>query len=262
MPGPRVEKRGIVYEQPLNERIRSFLRLEHLFALIEVQIEGTSAWASRASIGALVEVNDLLSRSDIKQELIKELERQLAYLNTLARNPGVDPGRLSATIGDLGELVGRLKSPLCQPGQTLRQDELIGTVKQRLAIPGGTCNFDLPGFHHWLSQPDSERIAQLHHWYEDLKVMGDGIGLALGLIRGSATPVTVTAQRGFFQKSVEAGASCQLVRVGLPSGLDLFPEISGGKHRFSVRFLQQPDTRSRPSPVERDVEFKLQCCVL
>jgi cell division protein ZapD len=257
-----VDSRAITYEQPLNERIRSFLRLEHLFALVSNHIEGTSSWASRATISALVEVNDLLSRSDVKQELIKELERQHALLVGLARNPAVDPKRLSSTMDELARLVGNLKSPLCQPGQTMRQDELIAAVKQRLAIPGGTCNFDLPGFHHWLSLPETERIAQLYRWYEDLKVVSEGIGLALGLIRSSATPVPVTAQGGFFQQSVDSGAACQLVRVKLPADMGLFPEISGGKHRCSVRCLTQASTQTRPVASDRDVSFELQCCVL
>lgn len=257
-----MDSRAIIYEQPLNERIRSFLRLEHLFALVANHIEGTSCWASRATIGALVEVNDLLARSDVRQELIKELERQHALLAGLARNPAVDPRRLTSTMDDLARLLASLKSPVCQPGQTMRQDELIAAVKQRLAIPGGTCNFDLPGFHHWLSLPETERIAQLHRWYEDLKVVGEGIGLALGLIRSSATPVPVTAQGGFFQQTVDGGAACQLVRVKLAADTGLFPEISGGKHRFSVRFLTQPSTHARPAAVDRDVSFELQCCVL
>ena len=32
-------------------------------------------------------------------------------------------------------------------GQTMRQDELVTAIRQRITIPGGTCNFDLPGYH-------------------------------------------------------------------------------------------------------------------
>lgn len=257
-----MEARATIYEQPLNERIRSFLRLEHLFCLVATSIDGHSSWDSRATISALVEVNDLLGRSDIKQELIKELERQLAFVNTLARNPGVDPGRLTDTMERLQGVVSQLKSPTCQPGQTLRQDELIASVKQRLAIPGGTCNFDLPGFHYWLSLPEADRISQLYRWLDDLRVVRDGIGLALSLIRSSAIPARAVASGGFFQQSIDPNVACQMVRVTLPAGAGLFPEVSGGKHRFTVRFMEQPVTQGRPSQTERDVAFELQCCVL
>src|SRR5690606_16659174 len=132
------------------ERIRSFLRLEHLFEYIAKSMEGTSLWDSRAAIAGMIEVTDLLSRSDIKAELIKELERQSSVLASLQQNPAVDSTRLQQVMRTLGNLLSTLKSHACQPGQGLRQDELIASIRQRIAIPGGTCNFDLPGFHHWL----------------------------------------------------------------------------------------------------------------
>ncbi len=65
----------IIYEQPLNERMRNFLRLEHLFNHIEFRSQDTLEWDCRSTLESLLEINDLLSRSDLKGELIKELER-------------------------------------------------------------------------------------------------------------------------------------------------------------------------------------------
>lgn len=250
------------YEQPLNERIRSFLRLEHLFDSIAKSMEGRSLWDSRAAIAGMIEVTDLLSRSDIKAELIKELERQGAVLGALQRNPAVDAHRLEAVMGNITGLLGTLKSHGCQPGQCLRQDELIATIRQRITIPGGTCNFDLPGFHHWLSKPDEERAAHLVRWFDDLRVVRDGASLSLNMIRDSATPSRAIAAGGFYQQSVDSNVPSQLIRIVIPADATHYPEISGGKHRFTVRFLEQPSTSSRPTQVDRSVEFDLQCCVL
>ena len=64
-----------VFEQPLNERARSCLRLEHLFRALNKGLEGETEWDSREALCAMIEIGDLLSRTDIKGELIKELER-------------------------------------------------------------------------------------------------------------------------------------------------------------------------------------------
>lgn len=252
----------VFYEQPTNERTRSFLRLEHLFAAIEQSMEKLTEWDSRAAIIGMIEVTDLLSRSDIKAELIKELERQHAVLLPLQRNPQVDSGRLSRTLNEINVLLECLKSHSYQPGQCLRGDELVSAIRQRASIPGGTCSFDLPALHHWLSKATESRTEQLLRWFEDLRVIRQGVQVCLGMLRDSATPRTAIANAGFFNQSIDPAVPCQLIRVGLPVVVDYFPEISGGKHRFTVRFMRQALTTSRPAQVDHDIDFQLQCCVL
>ena len=41
---------------------------------------------------------------------------------------------------------------------------------------------------------------------------------------------------------------------------DLFPEISGNQHRFTVRFHRWRDISSRPIQTDEDVTFFLACC--
>ena len=55
-------------------------------------------------------------------------------------------------------------------------------------------------------------------------------------------------------------SQCQLIRLFLDNSLDVFPEISGGKHRFAVRFFRQPDTAGRPAQARELISFELQCC--
>lgn len=252
----------VIYEQPLNERTRGLLRLEHLFDIVNARIDGPSEWDSRAVVTGLVDITDLLNRSDIKTELIKELERQAAALARLEQNPQVDGARLRATLDEIGSLVAGLKDPGWQPGASLRQDELVVSVRQRLTIPGGTCNFDVPAFHCWLNRPLEQRLRQLRLWCEDMQILERGTQMALNLIRSSAEPQTAVAVRGFYQQPMDSNIACQLIRVLLPDDSPLFPEVSGGRHRFTVRFLEQPSTSARPTQTDQDVAFELHCCVL
>lgn len=252
----------IIYEQPLNERVRGLLRLEHLFQHVGMRMRDSREWDSRIALHILQEIADLLGRSDLKGELIKELERHSNCLIAWQKNPAVDGERLNDLLGDLGELLDQLRDPSCQPGQVLRQDELITAIKQRSSIPGGTCNFDLPAYHHWLNQPADRRFQDIERWSRDLQIIRKGMEFALAMIRNSSNPERCLAHGGFFQKNLDANASCQLLRVILPASSTFFPEISGSRHRFTIRFLEQTDTRIRPVQASDDVEFELNCCML
>ncbi|MFT4561574.1 MAG: cell division protein ZapD [Gammaproteobacteria bacterium] len=251
-----------VFEQPLNERIRNCLRLEHLFSAIRTGLDGESEWHARAAIVSTLEVCDLLTRTDIKGELIKELERHVAKISGLRNNPGVDQATLEEILAQVGPLVSELKSTACHPGATLRADELISQVKQRVSIPGGTCNFDLPAFHHWLSKPLAVRSAHLRNWLSDLVIIESAVSKVLKMLRESSSARSLSVDDGLYQQQLDPALQCQLIRLTVDNALDVFPEISGGKHRFAVRFFRQPDSKGRPIQAREVVNFNLQCCAI
>lgn len=252
----------MVYEQPLSERIRTCMRLEHLFVGIQNGIEGSSEWDSRRALSLMLEVSDFLNRSDIKGELIKELERDRSVLAALSDNPGVDATTLSATVEAISDVLKDLKSADYQPGTRLRSDELVNQVRQRISIPGGTCSFDSPALHYWLRRETSLRAEQMNTWMMDLMVVRKAVTIILRVIRESVNPLAVAATSGFYQQQLEAGMHCQIVRVVVNPQLNVFPEISGGKHRFTVRFYEQNDTAVRPAQIKKDIAFELQCCAI
>ncbi len=252
----------VIYEQPLNERMRAFLRLEYLFGIVWDKIAGVSESDARTAVAGIIDVADLLWRSDIKGDLIKEIERQAATLTRLRSNPRVDTERLSEFLARLEAVLKPIKEPSYQPGHALRQDELVAAVRQRIAIQGGTCSFDLPAFHYWLNRPAERRTQDLERWVLDLRSMHDGVSVVLQAVRDCSDLATIVALGGFHQQSLEAGAICQLIRIHLRAEQPVFPEISAGRHRFTIRFLEQPNTTGRPTQTAHDVEFGLQCCLL
>lgn len=251
---------SVVYEQPLNERVRNCLRLEHLFLGIEAGIQSGNEWNTRDALARMLEVCDFMVRTDIKGELIKELERNLSVLGALRDKPGVNPQALDKALDSINGILGKLKPPEHQPGAKLRNDELIGQVRQRINIPGGTCSFDVPALHFWLNLEPHRRAQQLNDWMQDLRVVEKAAGTVLALIRESSSPRMATATAGLYQQQIEAGTPCQIVRVVMPPNAGVFPEISGGKHRFTVRFYQQLETAERATQAAEDVRFELQCC--
>lgn len=242
----------LIFEQPLNERIRNLLRLEHLFAQAGYRMARHSEWDCRNRLECLLKINDLLSRADLKAELIKELERHAAML-----------GRLPRIEAELGALLSQLKDSGYQPGAALREDELVTGFRQRLDMAVGACNFDLPRFHYWLNQPVATRRRDLENWRRDLAPLNQATQMALDMIRNSTRPQKARASGGFYQKAIESGLACQLIRVILPSASRCYPEISAGRHRFTIRFMAETGQgHGRPAQTGADVDFRLHCCIL
>jgi len=251
----------ITYEQPLNERVRTFLRLEFLFAQIDHVLMGDSAWDSRAALASLIDILNILSRTDLKSEIIMELERQIANLTPLEDSPNVDRAKLGQILDEMDLVVDRLHATQGQIGQHLRQNEFINSIKQRSSISGGTCGFDLPAYHFWLHQPSQIRIEHLQQWLSAFNNIRSSINLILHLIRDSASPKRETAIGGFFQQSLDINAPYQLIRVTLPSDCPYFTEVSGGKHRFTIRFMEM-SFEERPTQASSNIDFELACCMI
>lgn len=250
----------MIFEHPLNERVRIFLRLEHLLEKVEHFADQDSPWDTRAAVEALIDVMAITARADIKTELIKEIDRNLSTLARLSHQPGVDPAALRQISDQLEQAAAGLHALPGSIGATARDDDFLKAVAQRSSIPGGACSFDLPFYQHFLMKPQPRRRAQIDHWLAELQPVTAAIRLVLSLARTSARPRQIVAASGFFQEALDPQTPAQLVRIGLGPELAVFPEVSGHKNRFSIRFLQ-PNGNGRPAPADADIPFALTCCV-
>ncbi|MDE2234034.1 MAG: cell division protein ZapD [Gammaproteobacteria bacterium] len=251
----------LVYEQPLTERVRTFLRLEFLFEECSHHLGLTSAWNSRAAISALLEISALLTRGDVRTEVLKELERCLLFLGRLQDSPEVDGGRLQSVLGELETLRRAMNGDGRPLGLGLKENEFLNTIKNRAAIPGGTCQFDLPLYHTWLTQPHARRMRDLQHWLDEIRPLRDTINLLMALTRESALPSREVAEQGMYLRMFDTPI-CPLVRVMVPVNSGVYPEISAGRQRITIHFLEPNPADGRPQQAKRDISFKLVCCQL
>ncbi|VEA71850.1 Protein of uncharacterised function (DUF1342) [Serratia rubidaea] len=124
----------VLFEHPLNEKMRTWLRIEFLLQ----QLHGHRALSDTAIaltfFRTVSDLLDVLERGEVRTELAKELERQQQKLLQWADVPGVDMSLVEQLRSQLKELSSRL---IAAPrmGQPLREDKLISLVRQRLGIP-------------------------------------------------------------------------------------------------------------------------------
>ncbi|MDB5971932.1 MAG: Cell division protein ZapD [Hydrocarboniphaga sp.] len=252
---------SICFEQPLNERVRTFLRLEFLFGQHAHHRQDRSQYGLRARLQTLLDTLTVLSRSDLKKDILKELLEQHAHLTRLSARPGVDPERLGHVLKELTTSINGLQQLITQfAGSALRDNEFLISIHNRTSIPGGTCGFDLPAYHFWLSQPYETVNRNLEAWFTDLAPFEVAIGLYLKLLRGSTEPTPAVARGGLYVHAPQGPV--QLLRVFVPQAAAAYPEISAGAHRFTIRFVSLHDVNRRSTQVHSDVPFNIQCCAL
>ena len=249
----------LIFEQPLNERMRTFLRLDYLYNQALYHNEKASQWGSRAAVGSLIDILAITTRSDVRSEVLKEIERHLLQLAEFENKSGVDGGRLRALINNLTRLRSALSAAGAAYLQPLRDSEFLAAIKHRSAIPGGTCEFDLPDYFFWLNQDAASRTQAFNEWLALLRPLCDAVAEVLWLTRQNGRSRSEIAAGGTFTINFERDTPLQLLRICLPAAAGIYPEISGSHHRCSVRFLKW-NGLGRPSQAEGDIPFQLVTC--
>jgi len=251
----------IRYEHPLNERIRTLMRLEDVAARAHVYIGGEQPQDHHAALASLFEIADIAARADLKTELLQELERQKQLLVPLRANPRIEAGALDALLADIDAVNAQLLVPSGKLGAHLRENEWLMAIKQRSGIPGGVSEFDLPAYHWWLHRDAASRRADLAGWFAPFEPVLAGLAIVLKLLRENARVSRHTAYRGVFQLMLTTTKVAQLLRLTLARDLACVPEISANKYALNIRFIGVTGL-DRGSVYDRDVEFELAFCNL
>lgn len=244
----------IVYEYPLLERVRTYLRLEHLLGVLQPQAAVAAENYTRY-FNALFAILDLCERSDVRTDVQKDLDRRKVQLKAWSRHPEVNQQQLAETADRVQQAWAAMQ-PISRVGSSLKQDRLLSVIRQRFAMPCGTCNFDLPQLHYWLHLPQAQRDADCQRWWREFEILFNGLQLELELLRGQARFKPVVAPGGLLQESTEP---LSLLRLEVDKDLPAYPVISGHKQRFNIRFLRYEPADGRAS-YDGDVSFKLAMC--
>ncbi len=253
---------SIIFEQPLSERIRTFLRLEQLFDRIDFQISKSSKWDTHSAITTFYEILTISSRGDIKSEVMKELERQHISLTHLGQTSDVDTVALESLLVDHKTLIENLHIQKGQIGQHIGSTDFLNNVRQRAMIAGGMCSFDLPAYHHWLSMSADIRQQAFIKWLKPFENVRKAIDASLKVIRQSGHFEETVGNKGYFQEAMKGGRPLQLIRVSIKRSENSYPEISAGKMRYSIRFFSRDSIEDKAAQVTQDVHFLMSTCTL
>ncbi len=250
----------ITYEYPLNERVRTLLRLEDLYDRVLFFLDRDDAHEHHACLTGMFEILEVAGRADLKSDLLQELDRQRTFLEALRNNPAISEAKLDGVLKEIDEAFANLHATSGKTGQALRENEWLMSIKQRAGIPGGTSEFDLPSYHAWLHHPVERRRADLQAWLRTLLPIHAALSIVLRVLRESGRTTSLIAFQGVYQQT-PTEKPAQMLRLTLQGDLACVPEISANKYALNVRFLL-PEGVQKSRVFEHDVPFELAFCNL
>ena len=248
----------LLFEYPLKEHVRGFLRLESLFLQFERNRLSSHADNHLHALKIFFEILEILERGDTRSELIKELARLTDVFSNLTQNPEVDVKKLENFLKQVSQLHKWVLNYEGKFGDKIRKSQFIESVKHRTSIPGGACHFDCPDLYLFLNQPFEARQQKLNAWLDDIKGVKTGIDVILRIIREAGQWEKQTAPLGTFMID-SSDNPLQLLRVKVDGTSEIFPEFSCGKHRSNIHFMKFSD-QHRKVPLQHVVEFQLARC--
>lgn len=245
----------LTYEHPLNEKLRTYLRLEYLLNQLQQLTPLQTEWQQQAFFNTLFDLIEVLDRNDIRPDLIKDCERSETALVKWASHPSVADDKLQALL----QQTVRLQTELLRVGKFvsgLKDDKFLSPLRQRFAVPGGTCYFDLPQLQYWFNLPAELRQHAASQWCAEFGLLQQALQLVLQFCRGKGQFNSVTADNGFYQSNTEQH---ELLRIRYQPQHGAYPTVSGNKYRYAIRFMLLSDDSGRCSS-EKTISFELACC--
>jgi cell division protein ZapD len=250
----------IVFEHPLNERVRNWLRLEEMSLRLRVLAGRDTRVDHMYALTTLFDIVELISRVDMKSDMLQELERQRQFWLAQDSNPMVSQEALNSFVTSIERIAGALREIIGKPGQHLRDIDWLMNVKQRATIPGSLCEFELPYFRIWLDRDGADRVRDIEQWFAPMVCLQEAAQWLLRLLRESNQPEMLRAENGQFQRSVLSARPPQLVRVMTDAQFHLVPEVSANRYQIGLRFFRL--VNNMRVLINEPVNFSLQQCVL
>lgn len=252
----------IIYEQPLNELVRVCLRLEQLFLQTDSLLTSAdSIHFSHLLTCHIVYILNILDRPDLKSKFSQEFQRLIEHFSRLKNSPKISKEKLNKTLTKLEALKSYFLNFSGKICSELRDNEFMSQIRLNLLSHSGGSLIDAPAYYHWLQQDPLEKQKTIQQWIQSFQKTRDATQLLLDIVRNSSEPQKVIAENGFYHQTLNTQLPCQLIRAILPKNLNLYPEISAGRHRLSIRWMIL-NINERSKQTEDNIPFKLTCCTV
>ena len=249
-----------VFEHPLSERVRLLLRLEQFFKRLAFHLEKDSIWDTHAAISVLLRLVDACSRSDLKGELIIELNRQKDCM--LRKHARPYQHLIQATTEELSTLIEKLIDHDGRLGNHLKSNDFLQNVQQRCFSSNDSNIVGLPIYQLWLDLPPEKRRSNLLNWLMPIKLLEASLTPSLANIRSNQEKLSLEASKGYFHQTFtnDQMRECQIIQVQCDDDIGVFPKLSAGKHGMSIQFYAWDMEATASQRSKKDVHFTITFC--
>ena len=242
-------QKDIVFEYPMNAKIRNYLKLEYYINLLNKSINLNF---QEIVLTHLLNVSEICTRIDYKAEIIKDIDKYIGSLKKWKKSQGSDEQKIKELEIKLKQKRKELNES-SHTGCPFKDDMFLKSINQRLSITGATCSFDLPQLHHWIKSNHEESKKQIQLWYEAFMPIISSLDIILNIIRDSCEYETKSTTDGFFQHHQTSPIAIAKIRI--KEGY--YPSLSGYSNKFAVNIFQFYDQKH----YNKEIFFDLACCV-
>ncbi len=247
----------IIYEQPITENVRNFLKCEYLDEKFNCAVKQHDMWAIKSSISTLIEMSDFVFRINIKIELLKDLEKNLLLLDTLKKSNSIELINYDKFYTEIQTYIQKLNNTNSSPSKSITDNDFLMQIKSKLHIPAGDNFFDMPSYLNFLSSNKTFILENIYNWYTPFKPIFMSSILLLDFKRTISKFKYFSSNDSFFEMKLDKSDKTDLVRIKLEKNINIYPDISVNPQNINVMFKTSYGENRQSKPIEENLNFGL-----
>tara|TARA_A200000113_G_scaffold23797_1_gene20251 strand:- start:31 stop:792 length:762 start_codon:yes stop_codon:yes gene_type:complete len=248
------DSHAAIYEEPVDERIRKFLKLENYFLKIKYHKELDTSHDSFAALYNLIMVYKILSRVEVKSELIREIDFQKQKYNEYIKIDSSDKIKLNSIMEKQNVILNDLYNLKSNYLTELNNDEFFQFCTKHYE----SLNTEMD---YWLTRDYAIRLNQINLWLEIIKPIESSVYFCLDILRKSSETNEICADNGFHLIKLNPEKKIRLLRITMQSDNYYFPHISLGPQRATISFTLLNEN-NRYVRIKENIIFVLDLCYI
>jgi cell division protein ZapD len=247
----------IIYEQPVTENIRNFLKSEYLFEKFNSGLEQNNIWGIKSSLSTLIEISDFIFRINIKIELLKELDKTKILLVSLRDDNKIKDNKYEEFISSIETCIDNLNSISNSPSKTIVNNDFLMQIKNKSHIPAGDNFFDMPSYLNFLSSNKTFIFDNINSWYKPFEPIFLASQLIIDIKRRNSKFCSYRCSESFFEKKLDKTVKIDLVRIKIEKNSNIFPDVSVNPQNINIIFKSSHGSDRISKVITEDINFEL-----
>ena len=248
------DSHAAIYEEPVDERIRKFLKLENYFLKLKYHKDLDTSYDSYASLYNLIMIYKTLSRVEVKSELIREIDFHRQRYGEYIKIDSSDKIKLNSIMEKQNVILNNLYNLKSNYLNELNKDEFFQFCVKHFE----SLNTEMD---YWLTRDHTMRLNQIDLWLEIIKPIENSVYFCLEILRRSSETCEICAENGFHLIKLNPEKKVRLLRITMQSDNYYFPRISLGPQRATISFMILNEN-NKYLQIKDNISFVLDLCYI
>ncbi|MGE4596431.1 MAG: cell division protein ZapD [Methylophilaceae bacterium] len=236
----------IAYEFALNEKTRKLLRTEEIFLKFYAQRKSLSSYHESSCFSTLFTIMTCASKTDLKLEIIQELNKYLNQLHLLKRTK-----KNIVKITEMQKILKKLSRLSIPHGLTFGPNKFLQEIKASESGPYGILSCDIPRLKYWSTlTTNADKKVFFSKLIEPYEIIFHGTNLLLNALRKSVTYTSKITENGTSQIILDSQKRHDIAVLTTGQKNKFTPHIAANQFALSITFTEQKEYSRILKPVK------------